>query len=541
MKRLLIPLAAASLSAAALAIPAEANPHWATDDLAPKPVDAYGVAQFWLGANGAALRKATQYHWDAKDVTKLVAARGEEDGAPDGKPGMTAPTGNPKPASSKNVNLPKTIGKVFFVDHEGRYNWCSATSIQARHRNLVATAGHCVYEKGKDVFEKWVFVPGYYQGKAPWGIYAGAYAFTAYDLDVYDDYDGDFAFVAVHNGILDATAKPTEVTKAKFEAYDGPKWTVEEKTQVTKAQYEAYLAKPQNDKTRAFMVPGTEATLANPGGDGALYTPKEVSESAYGTGAATDPFKIPTAEAKNNTPAGVTIEYVTKAQYDAYLAAKKAGKEGYLGRPISGDQVANAADGKAYGPKYDDANGPWAVVHFFIKQWIVPGKDAKYYLVETHYFTKDRLKDAGRLGDVVGGQGFAWNQPRGQKVTVFGYPGDPHPDGDKPYTGVTPKWCSGKTGTKTYQVNTFRVEEHQVLKCSMTGGSDGGPWLMKYDNGKRTGYVNGVTSMFHDQDGNDRIDFISSAYFDGEVADVYNKANYAETKSIVGPNGELLK
>ncbi|NUP83583.1 MAG: hypothetical protein HOV96_39260, partial [Nonomuraea sp.] len=157
-----------------------------------------------------------------------------------------------------------------------------------------------------------------------------------------------------------------------------------------------------------------------------------------------------------------------------------------------------------------------------------------------HYFI-GMAKDMGRLGDVVGGQGFAWNQPRGQKVMVFGYPGDPHPDGDKPYSGVTPKWCSGKTGTKTYQVNTFRVEEHQVLKCSMTGGADGGPWLMKYDNGKRTGYVNGVTSMFHDQDGNDRIDFISSAYFDGEVAAVYDKANYAETKSIVGPNGELLK
>ncbi|MFC7592906.1 hypothetical protein ACFQYP_61290 [Nonomuraea antimicrobica] len=80
-----------------------------------------------------------------------------------------------------------------------------------------------------------------------------------------------------------------------------------------------------------------------------------------------------------------------------------------------------------------------------------------------------------------------------------------------------------------------------MLKCSMTGGADGGPWLMKYDNSKRTGYVNGVTSVFADNDGNGRIDAISSAIFDGETADVYNKANYAATKSIVGPKGELLK
>ncbi len=92
----------------------------------------------------------------------------------DGKPGSTAPaTKAPAGTKVKNVNLPRTIGKVFFVDNKGEHHWCSATSIQSRHRNLVATAGHCVYENGKDdVYEKWVFVPGYYQGKAPWGIYA---------------------------------------------------------------------------------------------------------------------------------------------------------------------------------------------------------------------------------------------------------------------------------------------------------------------------------------------------------------------------------
>ncbi|MER6507075.1 hypothetical protein ABT158_09695 [Nonomuraea sp. NPDC001636] len=495
MKRLLIPLAAASLSAAALALPADAAPDWVTDNLAPKPADAYGVANFWLDADGAALRKATQYHWDAKDVSKLVATQ-SKDGSPDGKPGLTAPTGTTgKPARAQNVNLPKTIGKVFFLDHAGNYRWCSATSIQSRHRNLVATAGHCVYETGKDVYDKWVFVPGYYQGKTPWGIYPGAYAFTAYDLDTYDDYDGDFAFVAVHNGF--ALSGQKQVTAKEFKAWAGDKWT--KPRQISAEEY----AKCVLNLGECWSEGEDKAAdIVGPDHPDAVVEKTEVDEKTY-------------QDAKTGRGQGFKFgepvpEPVSKADWDAY---------------------------KGLGKKGEDAYGNFTITHFYTQKWIKPGTSRKYY--EAQYFI-GMAKDMGRLGDVVGGQGFAWNQPRGQKVTVFGYPAAPHPDGDKPYTGVTPKWCSGKTGTKTYQVNTFRVEEHQVLKCSMTPGADGGPWLMKYDNGKRTGYVNGVTSMFHDQDGNDRVDFISSAYFDGEVADVYNKANYAETKSIVGPNGELL-
>ncbi|NUS02832.1 MAG: hypothetical protein HOV97_09710 [Nonomuraea sp.] len=516
MKRLLIPLAAAGLSAALLAQPSSAAPDWVTDNLLPKPADAYSTAKFWLGANGAALRKATQYHWDAKNVTKLVAARGEEDAAPDGKPGLTAPTGTPKPSASKNVNLPKTIGKVFFVDHDGHYRWCSATSIQSRHRNLVATAGHCVYETGEDVYAKWVFVPGYYQGKAPWGVYVGAYAFTAYDLDTYDDYDGDFAFVAVHNGFSLTGSK--EVNKGEFSDWGGDKWVEHE--EIKKEEFDPGFSKygPMGPYWSKEYDPTPEKVGHDYKGDKTLIK-VEVTKTDYEAAAKS------TAENKNGEQyelVGPTA--ISQETYKKLLSEKAAGK--FLGW-LQADKDKNGAE------------IAWYETHYYVKQWIKEGsKTVRYF--RDHYFI-GMAKDMGRLGDVVGGQGFAWNQPRGQKVMVFGYPGDPHPDGDKPYSGVTPKWCSGKTGTKTYQVNTFRVEEHQVLKCSMTGGADGGPWLMKYDNGKRTGYVNGVTSMFHDQDGNDRIDFISSAYFDGEVAAVYDKANYAETKSIVGPNGELLK
>ncbi|WP_327089681.1 hypothetical protein OIE66_03400 [Nonomuraea sp. NBC_01738] len=494
MKRLLIPLAAVGLSAAALTFPANAEPAWATDALAAKPSDAYGNAAFWLDANGAALRKATQYFWDAKDVQKLVTTQAK---APDGKPGMTqAPDAVKATGKVKNVNLPKTIGKVFFIDRAGKYRWCSATSIQSKHRNLIATAGHCVYENGKDVFQKWVFVPGYYQGKAPWGVYAGAYAFTHYDLDTYDDYDGDYAFVAVHNGFNLAGSKQVEFNE--FKAWAGDKWTKPREIDAKE------FAKCQLNLGHCWSEGEDKpADLVGPDYPGAVLEKVEVKEDAYKDAA--------TGRGQGFKFGEPVVEQVTKAEHDDYKG---------LGKPGT------------------DALGNYTITHFYTQKWVKPGTSRKYFTAD--YFI-GLAKDTGPLGDAVGGQGFAWNQPMGQTTMVFGYPSAPHPDGDRPFSGLTPKYCYGKTGTKTIQANTFKVETHQVLKCSMTPGADGGPWLIKYNNAKRTGYVNGVTSVFYDQDGNDRIDYISSAYFDGETAAVYDKANYAETKKIVGPNGELLQ
>ncbi|MEO3797908.1 hypothetical protein ABGB14_47585 [Nonomuraea sp. B10E15] len=499
MKRLLIPLAAAGLSAVTLAAPASAQPHWASDDLQPKPADAYGAAFFWLDSNGAALKKATQYTLDTKSVPKMVTSGGS--GTTDnGKPGSTAPTGTTKSSAKvSNVNLPKTVGKVFFLDKAGRYRWCTATSIQSRNRNLVATAGHCVFENGKDdVYDKWIFVPGYYQGKAPWGVYVGAYAYTAYDLDTYDDYDGDYAFVAVHNGF--SLGPDKAVSFKEFKAWAGDKWV-----KPREISREEYLKCVLNLGECWSEGKTTPADLVGPDYPGAVLEKVEVSAAKYkaarvGKGQG---FKF-------GEP---VVEHVTKPKWAAY----------------------NGPGDKGKGP---DALGNYKITHYYVQKWVKPGTSRKYYEAQ---FIIGIARDMGRLGDTVGGQGFAWNQPLNQKVMAFGYPSAPHPDGDKPFTGVTPKHCYGKTGTKTTQVNMFRVDTHQTLKCSMTPGADGGPWLMKYSNAKRVGYVNGVTSMFHDTDKNGRIDHISSALFDSETADVYNKANYATTKKIVGPNGELLK
>jgi hypothetical protein len=388
LKRILLPAGGAVLAtgllAAGLAGTAQAQGDIATDPMARTTQQASSVASFWAASNFAALRSATAYTWDAKEVRKVVSKGGY---SPDGNPGSATPIGEEKKAPGKvqNVNMPKTLGKVFFVDGQGKFRYCSATSIQSNYRNLVATAGHCVYDtdSNKDLLNNWVFVPGYYEGKAPFGIYVGKQAFTHYDFDTYEDYDRDYAFVTVYNGI----------------SFNG-------------------------------------------------------------------------------------VKQVDRKDYDRFV-----------------------------GPK---------------RNW-----GGHYYILLS--------KDAGRLGDAVGGQGVAWNQPTGKPVRAFGYPAGPHPDGNKPYSGVTPKWCYNKTTAKAVGAPWLKIEEHIGLKCAVTPGFDGGPWLSNYSNSKRLGYVNGVTSTFADQDGNDRIDYITSPYFDGETAAVYNSAKNAWSGKIVGPNGELYK
>ncbi|GIM98410.1 trypsin-like serine peptidase [Planomonospora venezuelensis] len=142
---------------------------------------------------------------------------------------------------------------------------------------------------------------------------------------------------------------------------------------------------------------------------------------------------------------------------------------------------------------------------------------------------KPVFTNVGRLGDNVGGQGFAWNQKVKSNVFSFGYPAGPHPDGDKPYTGRTMKWCYGTTGAMP-AAPRYNIQEHIGFKCAFTAGASGGPWLLKYKNSSRTGYLVGVNSVAWDTDKNDRYDRISSPYFNGDTYQVYKVAANRWTK-----------
>jgi V8-like Glu-specific endopeptidase len=106
-----------------------------------------------------------------------------------------------------------------------------------------------------------------------------------------------------------------------------------------------------------------------------------------------------------------------------------------------------------------------------------------------------------RVVDAVGGNGLAWNYPREQYMTIFGYPAAP------PYDGGWQQVCTGTT----VNGGGYTI----ALRCGFTGGSSGGPWFREYNDSSGLGSTNGAMSTI-DTGGMNR-----SSYFDTAVRDLF--------------------
>jgi len=521
LKRILLPaggaILATGLLAAGLATTAQADDTIANADLAKTQAQAEETVEFWTKSNNAALKGAVAFNPDALEVKKTSMGGGYSS---DTKPGISEPIGGEKKSTTKvqNVNLPKTIGKVFFEGRDSKLYWCSGTSIQSQYRNLVATAGHCVYDvvSNQEVVSRWVFVPGYYQGKTPWGLYVGKQAFTHYDFEVYEDYDRDYAFVTVYDALGGTLKEPKKVYWDEYRAYKGEKFSKE--VPVSREEAKKRLD-PKNEDV--YYPKGAVADEAvGPDYPGAEVTKAEVTKGEY--------FRARSGQGQGRKFGEPESENVTYNEALEYLAGQgwKAPSE------EDKDGTAATPNAKFPGEVRLDRQGNSTITHFYVQLWVKKGSD-RTWIRKDFYTVVSGLKSAGRLGDNVGGQGVAWNQPSGKYVRTFGYPQGAHPDGNKPYTGVTPKWCYGKTAHKALQVPARKVEEQQSFKCAVTSGYDGAPWLYKYSNAKRLGYVNGVTSLIADTDKNGRYDTITTPYFDGEAAAIYKAASVSWSGKLV--------
>jgi V8-like Glu-specific endopeptidase len=91
-----------------------------------------------------------------------------------------------------------TTGKVFFTDHTGGHWVCSGSLVNSPAKNVVITAGHCVYgtaggeiPAGETWHSNWVFAPDYYYGYAPFGYWTASQLWTmtnyVYNGDEQDD------------------------------------------------------------------------------------------------------------------------------------------------------------------------------------------------------------------------------------------------------------------------------------------------------------------------------------------------------------------
>ena len=112
----------------------------------------------------------------------------------------------------------------------------------------------------------------------------------------------------------------------------------------------------------------------------------------------------------------------------------------------------------------------------------------------------------------VGGQGIAFNQPRGELMYSFGYPAAP------PYDGQDLIYCAGTVhDDPTGQTND------QGMGCDMTGGSSGGPWFIDFDAATGTGLLNSVNSFVYRNDPGTMY----GPYFGTEIQEVYSQAETA--------------
>lgn len=113
----------------------------------------------------------------------------------------------------------------------------------------------------------------------------------------------------------------------------------------------------------------------------------------------------------------------------------------------------------------------------------------------------------GDLTDLVGGAGWAYNQPVNQLFYAYGYPAG------YPFDGQTRQSCEGAEGT------LWRHGDGTVVSipCGLTGGSSGGPWFIQ-SNGNW--YLNGhndfTSSMRHGH--------MFSPYYDDTWYALYIKA-----------------
>lgn len=101
--------------------------------------------------------------------------------------------------SGPTTSLPaRTWGKVFFSAPDGDYV-CSGTAITSHNKSVVWTAGHCAADGGNKYFynHRWIFVPGYDTGAAPFGRFVGKRFFTTKEWYTRGNSAYDEAAVAV--------------------------------------------------------------------------------------------------------------------------------------------------------------------------------------------------------------------------------------------------------------------------------------------------------------------------------------------------------
>ncbi|MCV2884339.1 hypothetical protein OE749_06495 [Aestuariibacter sp. AA17] len=159
-------------------------------------------------------------------------------------------------------------------------------------------------------------------------------------------------------------------------------------------------------------------------------------------------------------------------------------------------------------PAYKDGAAPFGQWHVK-RMWV----RTSWY---KHGIPKGLAQDMGggivykrngkRLSQVVGWLGFAWNFSKYQHWTQFGYPAA------APFNGKRLITC---TSSYAYHGSVGASPKPIGVGSDLTGGSSGGPWIMRFATGN---YVNGLNSYRRSSKKHEMY----SPYFNNNAKSLYN-------------------
>ena len=90
----------------------------------------------------------------------------------------------------------RTTGRVFFTMGGTGYA-CSGSAVASQNQDVVMTAAHCVSDGAGHWATHWTFVPGYTDGREPYGSYPAQTYYVPARWSAGADEDDDVAFVVV--------------------------------------------------------------------------------------------------------------------------------------------------------------------------------------------------------------------------------------------------------------------------------------------------------------------------------------------------------
>jgi V8-like Glu-specific endopeptidase len=177
-------------------------------------------------------------------------------------------------------------------------------------------------------------------------------------------------------------------------------------------------------------------------------------------------------------------------------------------------------------PGYQDGSQPYGAFtaqRFFVSpQWAGSGSDtprAEQY--DVAFVTVNPASSSSASARLPAGQPIAFGDALGTATPtyVFGYPSEP------PFTGLYPNYCAGST-------LSAQMDGTTSLRCVMTAGDSGGPWLTGFDPRTGTGTVVAVTTFKYDGD---------SSVLYGTALGPAARELYEEASSSLTPDPSLAR